>query len=51
MFCHSFAVGVLGAAQRLLPITHSEAQQILHGRCTSPWSGWRRSWKRGTGAG
>ncbi|MDE2786430.1 MAG: urease accessory protein UreF [Chloroflexota bacterium] len=30
MFCHSFAVGVLGAAQRLLPITHSEAQGILH---------------------
>ena len=30
MFCHSFAVGVLGAAQRLLPMTHSEAQQILH---------------------
>lgn len=29
MFCHSFAVGVLGAAQRLLPITHSEAQHIL----------------------
>ena len=29
MFCHSFAVGVLGAAQRLLPITHSEAQGIL----------------------
>lgn len=31
MLCHSFAVGVLGAAQRLLPITHSEAQRILHG--------------------
>ena len=30
MFCHSFAVGVLGAAQRLLPLTHSQAQQILH---------------------
>ena len=29
MFCHSFAVGVLGAAQRLLPLTHSHAQQIL----------------------
>ena len=28
-FCHSFAVGVLGAAQRLLPMTHGEAQQIL----------------------
>ena len=30
MFCHSFAVGVLGAAQRLMPLTHSQAQQILH---------------------
>ena len=30
MLCHSFAVGVLGAAQRLLPVTHSEAQRILH---------------------
>ena len=30
MYCHSFAVGVLGAAQRLLPLTHSEAQRILH---------------------
>ena len=30
MFCHSFAVGVLGAAQRLLPLTHSQAQMILH---------------------
>lgn len=30
MFCHSFAVGVLGAAQRLLPVTHSEVQRILH---------------------
>ena len=30
MFVHSFAVGVLGAAQRLLPLTHSEAQLILH---------------------
>ena len=29
MFCHSFAVGVLGAAQRLLPLTHSQAQRIL----------------------
>ena len=29
MHCHSFAVGVLGAAQRLLPITHTEAQRIL----------------------
>ena len=29
MFCHSFAVGVLGAAQRLLPLTHSQAQLIL----------------------
>lgn len=30
MLCHSFAVGILGAAQRLLPVTHSEAQRILH---------------------
>ena len=29
-FCHSFAVGLLGAAQRLLPLTHSEAQQVLY---------------------
>ena len=29
MHCHSFAVGMLGAAQRLLPLTHSEAQRIL----------------------
>ena len=28
-WCHSLAVGVLGAAQRLLPLTHTEAQQIL----------------------
>ena len=30
MFCHSLAVGTLGAAQRLLPLTHSQVQQILH---------------------
>lgn len=30
MMCHSFAVGVLGAAQRLLPLTHSQAQSILY---------------------
>ena len=30
VFCHSFAVGVLGAAQRMLPLTHSEVQHILH---------------------
>ena len=30
MFCHSLAVGVLGAAQRLLPLTHTQAQRILH---------------------
>ena len=29
MHCHSFAVGVLGAAQRLLPITHTDAQRVL----------------------
>ena len=27
--CHSFSVGVLGAAQRLMPLSHSDAQQIL----------------------
>ena len=30
IYSHSFAVGVLGAAQRLLPLTHSEVQRILH---------------------
>lgn len=30
VFCHSFAVGALGAAQRMLPLTHSEVQHILH---------------------
>ena len=30
MLCHSHAVGVLGAALRLLPLTHSQAQGILH---------------------
>ena len=29
-FCHSHCVGVLGAALRLLPFTHSQAQGILH---------------------
>lgn len=28
-FCHTFAVGVLGSAQRLLPMTHGEAQGVL----------------------
>ncbi|MBI4497814.1 MAG: urease accessory protein UreF [Chloroflexi bacterium] len=28
-FCHGYAVGVLGAAMRLLPLTHSQAQGIL----------------------
>ncbi len=28
-FCHAFAVGVLGSGQRLLPVTHAEAQSIL----------------------
>ena len=28
-FCHTLAVGVLGAAQRLLPFTHGEAQAVL----------------------
>ena len=30
MLCHSHAVGVLGAALRLLPMTHSQSQGILH---------------------
>jgi urease accessory protein len=29
VFCHSHAVSVLGAAVRLLPLTHTEAQSIL----------------------
>ena len=29
-FCHSHTVGILGAALRLLPFTHSQAQAILH---------------------
>ncbi len=29
-FCHTHSVGVLGAALRLLPFTHSQAQAILH---------------------
>jgi urease accessory protein len=31
VFCHSHAVSVLGAAVRLLPLTHTEAQGILRG--------------------
>jgi urease accessory protein len=31
MFCHSYAVGVLSAAMRLLRLTHSQAQGILWG--------------------
>ena len=30
LFCHSHMVSVLGAALRLLPLTHSDAQGILH---------------------
>ena len=44
-FCHSLAVGVLGAAQRLLPMTHGEAQQILrllHGHMMSSYLQIRR---------
>ena len=29
-FCHSHTVGILGAALRLLPFTHSQAQTIQH---------------------
>lgn len=28
-YCHAFAVGALGAAQRLLPFTHRDAQEVL----------------------
>ena len=38
MLCHSHAVGVLGAAMRLLPFTHTQAQQVLrslHGTIVS----------------
>ena len=28
--CHSYAVGILGAALRLLPVTHTQVQGILH---------------------
>jgi urease accessory protein len=31
VFCHGHAVSVLGAAVRLLPLTHTEAQSILRG--------------------
>lgn len=31
VFCHGHAVSVLGAAVRLLPLTHTEAQGILRG--------------------
>lgn len=30
VFCHSHAVSVLGAASRLLPFSHTDAQKILH---------------------
>lgn len=30
MFGHSYAVSVLSAAQRRLPLTHSQAQRILY---------------------
>ena len=29
-FCHSHTVGILGAALRLIPFTHSQSQAILH---------------------
>ncbi len=31
VFCHSHAVSVLGAASRLLPFSHTDAQKILRG--------------------
>jgi urease accessory protein len=30
LFCHSHAVSVVGAAMRLLPLSHTNAQSILH---------------------
>ena len=39
-FCHSFAVGILGGAQRLLPMSHAEAQRILrslHGQISTAY--------------
>jgi urease accessory protein len=30
LFCHSHSVSVLGAAMRLLPLSHTHAQSILH---------------------
>jgi urease accessory protein len=29
-FCHNYAVGVLGSAMRLLPVTHTQVQVMLH---------------------
>ena len=50
--CHSFAVGVLGAAQRLMPLSHSEAQQILRSLHCDIAAGYReiqdRHWKEMT---
>ncbi|MDE2778248.1 MAG: urease accessory protein UreF [Chloroflexota bacterium] len=49
---HSFAVGVLGAAQRLMPLSHSEAQQILRLLHRDIGAGYReiqaRHWKEMT---
>lgn len=39
-WCHSFAVGVLGAAQRLMPMSHSDAQQILRALHRQIGAGW-----------
>ena len=50
--CHSFAVGALGAAQRLMPLSHSEAQQILRSLHCDIGAGYReiqgRHWKEMT---
>ena len=48
VFCHSHAASVLGAAMRLMPVSHSDAQSIL-GRLYSNLSGtiseiWERPW-------
>ena len=48
-WCHSFVVGVLGAAQRLLPLSHSDAQRILRSLHADIGAGCReikdRDWK------
>ncbi len=50
VFCHGWAVGLLGAAQRLLGVTHTEAQRILrslHGRIVESGGELRGGGRRG----